>query len=68
MTVVCWKIFNVEIAQAVLMVVPWSVYNCIALRKSIELISHDIVMIQGPSKGGRGCLMSPPVWNLRAVI
>ena len=21
-----------------------------------------------PPKGGRGCLMSPPVWNLRAVI
>ena len=29
---------------------------------------HSVLYLWVTPKGGRGCLMSPPVWNLRAVI
>ena len=34
---------------------------------TLDLFCCVIVLVFLPPKGGRGCLMSPPVWNLRAV-
>ena len=36
--------------------------------KQAKVVCQTSVPFANPLKGGRGCLMSPPVWNIRAVI